>query len=214
MRTRRAVRSKADLLGDDPELDDSNSTAEKPDTDWAKLRGGVSITWLSGFLKMDPKTVKKRLAPCSPLPDKKLGQEVFDPAMALSYLVKPRFDIKDYLKTMNPSELPPMLRKEFWEAETKRVAFMERAGDLWSTAEVVAVLADASKRIKTQTQVWADDVEREAGLNHDQYDALQKRVDALREDIYRSLCEMPKEHSTPSELSRTPSDQDTADEAS
>ena len=25
--------------------------------------------------------------------------------------------IKDYIRTMSPNELPPMLRKEFWDAE-------------------------------------------------------------------------------------------------
>lgn len=183
-----ARRDLGDFLGEEPE-EDSNGPVE---TDWAKLRQGVSIVWLKGLLKMDAKTVKKRLASCSPI-GKKSGHDVYDPAMALSYLVKPRFDVKDYIKTMNPTELPPMLRKEFWDAENKRANYMERAGELWKTEHVVAVLSDAMKRIKTQLQIWADDVERDAGLNKEQYAALNQRIDSLREDIYNVLVTMPQQ---------------------
>lgn len=196
----RSRRNLDDILGNTPEVEEDESTVE---TDWAKLRKGVSLTWLAGFTRMDRKTVKKRLADC-PAIARKSGSELYDPLLALSYLIKPRFDIRDYIKTMNPTELPPMLRKEFWDAENKRLKYQATAGELWPTESVLAVLAEAFKRIKQTTQVWADDVEREAGMPREQYVALIARVDALREDLYRTLVEMPKHQNTLSALDHGP----------
>lgn len=193
-------RSMDDLLGSTPEPEEERESVE---TDWAKLRKGVSLTWLAGFTRMDRKTVKKRLSDC-PAIGKMSGSETYDPLLALSYLIKPRFDIRDYIKTMNPTELPPMLRKEFWDAENKRLKYQQTAGELWPTESVLAVLAEAFKRIKQTTQVWADDVEREAGMPREQYVALIARVDALREDLYRTLVEMPKHQNTLSALDHGP----------
>ena len=198
-----------DLLGPDPDEEEVSSSVE---TDWGKLRSGVSITWLKGLTGMDHKTVKKRLGPCK-AKGKKLGFDVYDPIEALSYLIKPKFDVADYMKTMNIAELPPMLRKEYWEAENKKLTYQERAGELWRTSDVLAVFAEAFKLIKTTTQVWADDVERDAGLKAEQYKALIGRVDALREDLYRTLCEMPKDRNTASVLEDGPLARSGEDEA-
>lgn len=193
--------ARRDLLGDDPE--DSNSAPEKVETDWSKLRKGVSLVWLAGLTGMDRKTVKKRLADC-PAVGKKSGHEVYDPVLALSYLIKPRFDVADYIRKMNPTELPPMLRKEFWDAENKRLNYETRSGQLWRTDDVLEVLAEAFKRIKQTAQVWADDVEREAGLSPEQYSALIVRVDVLREELYSVLVAMPKDRNTVSAFEHGP----------
>lgn len=184
------ARSKEDLLGPEPE-------PTHAEDDWAKLRQGVTIGWLSGAFRMDRKTVKKRLAPLAPK-EKRVSGDLYDLEMACSYLIKPRFDVAEYIKTMNPQELPVMLRKEYWEAENKRAKFMRDAGELWHTDDVLAVFSEAFKRIKTTMQVWPDDVERVAGLNRDQYNTLIKLTDGLREELFKVLCEMPKERKTES----------------
>lgn len=196
-------RSLTDLLGDDEPPEPQKQ--EPVETDWAKLRNGVSVNWLSGFTKLDRKTVKKRLADC-PAISVKSGVEKYDPMLALSYLVKPRFDIHEYMKNMNPQDLPPMLRKEYWDAELKKAKWQREAGELWHTSDVLDVLAEAFKRIKTATQMWADDVEREAGLTREQYQALIRRVDVLREDLHKALIQMPAERKTGSVLDEGPMD--------
>lgn len=199
-------RSLKDLLGP-AEAEEPAQDALHGESDWAKLREGVTVSWLAGALRRDPKTVKKRLGPCRPK-GKKNGSDLYDLEEAMTYLVKPRFDIKEYLRSMNPTELPPMLRKEYWDAELKRLKWQEMAGELWPTAAVLEVLAEACKRIKNQVQVWADDVERDAGLSPDQYAALQSRVDVLRTDIHKVLVEMPKDRKSGSALGEGPVDDD------
>lgn len=192
-------RSLTELLGEPPEPE------EAIETDWAKLRAGVTAAWLAGALGRDPKTIKKRLGPCTPK-GKRNGAPIYDLEEAMSYCVKPRFDIKDYLKTMNPTELPPMLRKEYWDAELKKMNWQERAGELWRTADVLEVLAEAFKRIKAQMQIWADDVEREANMTPEQYKALTARVDALRRDLNKVLVDMPAQRKHGSVLDEGPMD--------
>lgn len=193
------ARSKEDLLGPDPDSVQEHDTApesgQAAESDWARLRNGVSAAWIAGAIKRDPKTVKKRLAGCKPKKREK-GVDLYDLEEAMSYVVKPRFDVGEYIKTMNPQELPVMLRKEYWEAENKRAKFMRDAGELWHTDDVLAVFAEAFKRIKTTMQVWPDDVERVAGLNRDQYNALIRLTDGLREELHKTLVEMPTERRT------------------
>ena len=204
-------RSRADLLGEDePEtvhtpVNDPETVHEAVETDWAKIRNGVTINWLAGAFRLDRKTVKKRLGTLSPKQKKSTG-DLYDLEQAASFLVKPQFDIKEYMKKMNPNELPPMLRKEYWEAENKRVSYEERAGELWPTDSVVAVFAEAFKLIKNQVQVWVDDIERDAGLTPEQYKSLTVRVDGLREELFKTLCEMPANYHHGSALEEGPID--------
>lgn len=200
--TRRS-RSRSDLLGDEPE-----PVREHVETDWAKLRQGVTVAWLAGAMRMDPKTVKKRLGPVAPKQKRPGGQDLYDLELAMSYLVKPRFDVREYIKTMNPTELPPMLRKEYWDAELKKLAWQEKAGELWPTDKVLEVFSEAFKRIKNQCQVWADDVEREAKMTPEQYRALIKRVDMLREGLHKVLIAMPEARKSGSALGEGPIDDD------
>lgn len=194
-------RSAADLLGDEPD-ERIDATPRAPNNneignaEWAKVRQGVTVAWLAGALTMDRKTVQKRLAKCPVKAKGQGGFPIYDLAQAMSYLVKSNFDIADYMRTMNPSELPPMLKKEYWQAENSRALYMQRAGDLWHTDDVLAVFAEAFKRIKDTLQVFPDDLEREAGLKKEQYEYTQQRLDALREELSRVLCDMPKHRQT------------------
>jgi len=206
------TRSTRDLLGDDPVSGQKSvpdpEVGQEAESDWAKLRNGVTVTWLHQVLRMDRKTARKRLANCPIIGKGPGGVELYDIGTAMSYLVKPKFDIKDYLRTMNPSELPPLLRKEYWDALLKQQEWEKRAGFLWKTDDVLRVLGEAFQLIKTTTQVWADDVERSGGLTKEQYSWLNKRVDALRYDLHNVLVQMPNEKKTMSTLADGPLDDD------
>lgn len=189
---RKEERTLEDLLGGDEDTPTQRPNLKDGEDNWAILRRGVTIGWLAGFLGMHPDTVKKRLGECPALSNQK-GRERYDPKQALGYLITPKFDIKDYIRGMNPNELPPMLRKEYWQAEKNRLDYEERAGELWRTEAVIAALGMAFKHIKNQTQVFADDVEREGFLTPEQYKILNRRVDSYRDELFKLLCELPKE---------------------
>lgn len=182
------TRSKADLLGPEPA---KKRVVSEQDIEiaWNKLYQGVSLAWLAGFCRMNFQTVKKRLGDCPTLSGKN-GQELYDPMEALSRLVKPKFDIGEYIRNMNPNELPPMLRKEYWDAAKKQIEVEQLQGELWRTEDVHGMVSDAFKVIKNQMQVWIDDVERECPITPEQYQVLNERVDALRQTLAEHLQNM------------------------
>jgi len=195
-------RSLDDLLGGD----DSNSEApltkaiDSKTDDWAQVRRGVTQAWLTGALRMDKRTVKKRLAEC-PIAEKKAGNiALYDLAQAMSFLVKPRFDIEDYMRNMNPEELPPRLKSEYWKAKRSEQEYKERAGELWHTEDVIMVLGDTAKTIRGVMQTWIDALERKTEVTPEQYRELQSMVDDLRNEIARALVEMPALGQTPNLL--------------
>ena len=73
---------------------------EKLDMDIDRVNKGVTISWLAQAFGMNPVTVKARLRKCPPMQRLRTGY-LYDFRMAAPYLVKPVFDVKEYLKT-NP----------------------------------------------------------------------------------------------------------------
>ncbi len=200
--------TKRDLIGDVDEPVAQELAADGMSAVAEKLRNGVTATWLYTVLRMDRKTAKKRLANCPIIGKGTGGVDLYDIGTAMSYLVKPKFDIADYVKTMNPAELPPLLRKEYWSALRLQQQWEKEAGELWSTEKVLKVLGDAFQHIKNSTQTWADNVERNAGLTPAQYKSLNQQVDAFRHDMYERLIDMPNQSRNESTLADMPMEDD------
>lgn len=159
----------------------------------AKLRAtdvlaGVSVGWLSEVFHLDPKTVRKRLADC-PVKDRVPQGPRYDLAAAAEYLVKPKFDVHKYLKTMKPTDLPQQLQSEYWDMMTTRRNYEEKVGDLWNTSKVQEVFAQVFMTMKSAMQLWGEGLERSTGLSDAQRKALTEQVDALQNEIHKVLIE-------------------------
>lgn len=157
---------------------------------------GVTRTWLADVFGMDPTTVKKRLANC-PTKGKRGQFPVYELRLAAQYLVPPRVNIGEYLKSMRPNDLPPILQSAYWDAQKKRQDWELNAGELWKTEKVIETLSETFKLIKTSVSLFADTVEQEHGLTEAQRETIGKLTDSLMDDIHNSLV---RQH----ELSRTP----------
>lgn len=164
-------------------------------TDATEITRGVTVGWLSQVFRMDPHTVKKRLADCPPTFRRKSGY-LYDIRQASAYLVKPVFDVVKYLNNMKPSELPPQLQREFWDSQLKRQLWEERAGDLWRTSKVLEVFSDTFLLMKSTMQLWAEDVEREVGLSIEQRAVLVRLTDELQNEIQQKLLLMRNSQQT------------------
>lgn len=162
---------------------------------------GVGITWLANAFKMDRQTVRKRLAHCPALSQDR-SSSLYSLRQAAAYLIEPRIDISAYLKAMRPQDLPPLLQDSFWSAQTKRQKWEEGAGNLWKTEDVIEVLGEASRRIRSAITLWADNLDRVHGLSNEQRKALTGMCDGLLDEIYQTLVEMPKAKRTPSQIAQ------------
>jgi hypothetical protein len=132
--------------------------------DYRENVAGVSITWLCTMFRMDRRTCQKRLAMCPPLRRGVGDAPMFDLAQAAAFLVKPKINIGEWVKSLRPADLPPYLQSEFWDAQNKRQKWEENAGELWRTEKVIEVFADVFKHIKETMQQWQDSIERKEGL--------------------------------------------------
>lgn len=177
-----------------PEIE--RGTSDDVSLDISDVVAGVTVTWLATVFRMGTNTVKRKLADC-PVLQKHKAANLYDLKVAVQYLVQPKVDVAEYIKSMNPRDLPPMLQRDFWDAQNKRIAFEEASGDLWRTEKVMEVLAEAFKLIKTNVQLWPDTIERVHGLTDDQRKALVECGDGLLRDIHSALVDMPNHRRTP-----------------
>lgn len=162
---------------------------------------GVSMTWLAQAFKMDRVTVKKRLAHCPSLSNDRTTP-LYSLRQAAAYLVEPKVDIAAYLKAMRPNDLPPLLQDSFWSAQTKRQKWEHEAGNLWQTDDVIEVLGEAARRIRTAITLWSDNLDRVHGMSNEQRVMLTGMCDGLLDEIHEALVDMPKSKRTPSQISQ------------
>lgn len=169
---------------------------DKQELDLRNVYKGVSVSWLANVFRMDHNTVKKKLAECPELGKGKGGSPVFDVALAAQYLVKPKVDIKTFVQSLRPADLPPYLQSEFWEAQNKRQKWEENAGDLWRTEKVVEVFGDAFKLMKETMNLWVDGLARKSGVTEEQRKVLTGEIDALQDELHKRLVDLKKTKKT------------------
>lgn len=167
--------------------------------DISDVFAGVSVTWLAHAFQMDANTVKKKLAQCPELRRERTTR-LYSLRQAAAYLVAPKVDIAQWIKTLNPKDLPPLLQDSYWSAALKRQSFEEKAGDLWRTHEVLEVLGELAKEIKTAVTLWGDNVQRVTGLNDKQMAVLTEQQDGLLSTIHRVMVEQPSKRQSYSAL--------------
>lgn len=174
---------------------------------------GVTVTWLAQAFGMSPLTVKTRLRMCPHRGETKAGY-LYDLREAAPYIIKPVRDLKEYLKSIKPEELPTKLQEKYWRALMQRIKYEERAGTLWRTETVLFVLGEVFQTIKFSLQLWADNLDRSTGLTTEQRELLRGMVDGLQDEIYTKLRDFEKSHRTPSVLGEGlgTSDEDDDDE--
>lgn len=189
----------AALLGEEPEAEPEASLAGQK-LDLSDVFAGVSVSWLAHAFQMDRVTCKKKLALCPPL-RKERGAPVYSLRQAAGYLVAPKVDIAEYIKTVNPKDLPPVLQDSYWSAMIKRQTWEERASKLWPSDKVLSILANLARDLKTSITLWADNIETITGLSDEQRRLLTEESDSVLRIIHQVLVTAPERSLTPSSIS-------------
>lgn len=187
-----------DIVGVPAPAEDSvNAIAKAPDL--GLVVGGVSAAWLGHVFGMDKNTVKKRLSGC-PVAGMNRGTPHYLIRQAAAYLVTPKFDIEEYIKSVRAQDLPPHLNDTYWSALGKRQKVLMDAGETWDTSDVLDVFGRANIQIKSTVQLWVDEVERVQGLTDDQRAMLIRMSDGLLEDIHEIYVTEPEKCRTRSTI--------------
>lgn len=170
-----------------------------PDMEIETVYRGVTVGWLAQAFHMDPKTVKAKLKDCPPLHRRQNGF-VYELDKAAAFLVKPKFNVEEYLKNMSVTELPTKLQNSYWDAQIKRQKWEEAAGNLWATEKVVEIFGKFFQTIKFALQLWPDDLERTAGLTVLQREKLQAALDGLQNELHAQVVEVAKQTKTKAQI--------------
>ena len=162
--------------------------------------GGVSVPWLMKAFRMGRGTVEKKLRGVQPIGHGKHNTPLYDLPEVAAYLVKPRVDMEEYIRTLKPDQLPERLRESYWSAKLKEQRWREKAGDLWRTSDVLTVIGDTLQNLRTRLQLLPDAIERAAGLDPKQFAAARAAVDEIQDQIYKDLQNLSQKGHTRSQL--------------
>lgn len=175
----------------------NNEFYKGPHMELDAVMKGVTIGWLAQAFGINHTQAKNKLRDCPPLYRRKEGF-IYDLRVAVPYLIKPVFNIEDYLKNASVEDLPLRLQTEFWAAMNKRREYEEATGHLWRSEDVFEVLGEVFQLMKNTMQLWSSDVERQTGLTDVQRGIIRDGVDRLQDQIYEKLVSMVKNPRTKS----------------
>ncbi len=145
---------------------------------------GANISQLEALLGVDHRMITARLAKSGLKPLFKKGNiSYYRVAEVAPHIIKPAFDVEEYIKRMDPRELPKILSKEFWAGMKSRQDYEERAGNLWPTERVVNEVGDLFKLIKMSVLLMADAVERTTELSDKQREIVKNLTHGMLEEL-------------------------------
>jgi hypothetical protein len=147
---------------------------------------GANLSQLSVLFRMDHRVLVEKLHQCPPTGVRN-GTSIWRIDVAAPYLVRPMFDIEEYVRKMNPTDLPKMLSKEFWSAQKIKQEVQEREGNLWQTERVVRAIGGVMKIVKNSVRLFVDAVDRQSELNEAQRRILKNLGDGLLNEAYRNV---------------------------
>jgi len=143
----------------------------------------VSKSMLARIFRLDPKTVGAKLAGVHPVTYDK-GYPAYDLAEAAGYLTAPPDNqLEKVIASMKSDELPPRLRKEFWDGKNAQLKFQRQACELWHTEDVIDVFTEVFKTLRSGITLFTDNVNRQQELSKSQ----REMIVALSDDLLLSL---------------------------
>lgn len=204
-----------DLIGtpveDDGYVEGPQDKLSFSSKDLHRIATGVSIQWLAKAFRMTRHNVGKRIVDLKPVGTGDYGQPLYDLPEAAQLLVEPIVDVKTYLKTAKPSELPENLRETVWNSKLKSQRWEEKAGHLWRTENVMTFFGEILSDIRDRLQLIPDKVERMQGLSIENYRLIRHAVDEVQEEIYDRIVTMAKTTTIKSQLHDEKIDRDEDD---
>lgn len=155
--------------------------------------GEATMSQIAQLFQTDAKTLPQRLKGIIPA-GKRNGYKVYNIREAAGRLVEPGYEIEEFIRQMSPQEMPPLLQKEFWNGQRARTAYEKEIGNLWPTADVVALFAVLEQGIRQTMLLLTDDIEREEGLTTGQRKVFRRITDQAITLFKEKLTEAFKDY--------------------
>ena len=165
------------------------------------LDRGVTVTWLMQAFTMPRKKVETLLATCPPQRVGANNARIYDFREAVPYLVKPKVNVKKYIESLDPKDLPEHLKNEYWSARIKEQKARLYARDLWRSEDVVTAMSDILKLIKDTAILWTDSIDETTGITDPQREVLDNLVRDLLGQVGDTVANYCSGRNTPSQES-------------
>jgi len=165
-------------------------TDQTDDITKAILYDGANLSQLTNLFRVDHRVLVEKLAKggCKPCGTRN-GVDIFAVHEVAPYIVRPAYEIEEYIKRMHHNDLPKNVTKEFWAGLRSRQEYEQREGNLWQTSRVVEVMGGVMKLIKMSARLMVDQVDRQAELTDRQRQIVKSQCDGMLEEAYRTIVE-------------------------
>lgn len=147
-----------------------------------------SLNKWSDLSGVDRRTLKKYLAKYAP--DKKSGtrEEYNFKTVATALSAMPSWRTKETKGgESDPSKMDPKDRKDWYDAENKRLAYEAALGELIPVEEVRETVAEAVKILVFALDTLPDRIEHKVGLQADQLKVCISTIDDARQSLAHEL---------------------------
>ena len=92
-------------------------------------------------------------------------------------------------QSLDPENLPPKERKDWYDGEKRRREIQERDRELIPVEEFDQVYSHMIKLVAAGLETLPDLLERDAGLTGEQLEPVFRTIDGLRESLFQSLTD-------------------------
>jgi hypothetical protein len=158
----------------------------------AMIYHGASANQLAELFRIRVPDVMRRLAGINPIGTGRQGNPLYrvaDAAPRLMQIPITEEMIIDYLRKLNPKDLPPLLNKAFWEAMKVRARYREEAGELWLTTDVLQVASEAFQSLRMSLLLIPDRLRDETGISEAQVRLCERVIDTALDDARNRLID-------------------------
>jgi len=148
-----------------------------------------SINRLGQLTGVDRRTLKKYLAKYAPDKKSATREEYTFKTASIALSAMPSWKTADDTKEgeSDPSKMDPKDRKDWYDAENKRLAYEASTRQLIPTGEVREVVAESLKILAFALDTLPDRLEHEVGLQADQLKPMLHVLDDARQSLAHNL---------------------------
>lgn len=151
---------------------------------------GLNISQMSKLFEMDRRDLIEKIERHGIKPTgKNGGHAIYKLKEVMPAIVKPMYDIEEYLKRMHHNDLPKHLTKEFWAGLRSRQEYELKAGNLWPTEKVVSEVGELFKLVKMSALLATDTVERQVELSEEQRKIIKDIMDGMLRDLHKTVID-------------------------
>ena len=182
---------------DDPadELEEGDFESEVLSSDDIRryITGGLTIGDLAAAFQVSRYAIENAVESLQPVGRRRRAHLYAIPDVA-AQIIKPNVNIEDYIKTLKSKDLPPSLQKAFWDAQAARQSFEEKAGNLWHTHRVQAVIGRLLLIVRQRLVLATDNVDRMAPLTEEQRALVQRTFDQILVELQAAVNDEFKDY--------------------